>query len=115
MSTEKVVTAAALYAALKLGKANGQSVKTLASLLGTTERAIRNLADDLIDADASVCAHPATGYYIAQTYEEAKATRDFLVGRGWHSIKKGNKVLANFTGEGEVDFDELEQSGAFEL
>lgn len=111
MSTEKAVTTAALKAALKSGAANGQDANSLAFLLDTTPRAIRNLADELIEEGEPVCAHPKTGYFIAATREEAKATRDFLVGRGWHGIKKGNKVLSNFTGE--VDFDELEDEGAF--
>lgn len=71
MSTEKAVTTAALKAALKLGAGNGQDVKSLAFVLGTTERAVRRLVDELIEAGTPVCAHPKAGYYIAVTFEKA--------------------------------------------
>lgn len=94
--SEKQVTTAALKAVLKFGAVNGQDVKTLASAVGTTDRAIRTLVDDLIEEGVPVCAHPKTGYYIAATIDEAKAVHDFLRSRGLHSLAKATKVLEAF-------------------
>ncbi|MDO8931850.1 MAG: hypothetical protein Q7U97_05605 [Rhodocyclaceae bacterium] len=86
--TEKQVTTAALKAALKRGAANGQDVKTLAFVVGTTDRAIRTLVDELIEEGVPVCAHPSTGYYIAATKEEVEGVCTYLHGRAMHSLKK---------------------------
>ena len=110
---EKTVNTAALQRVLKSGSANGQSVITLAFLLDTTDRAVRKLAEELIDEGVCVCAHPSTGYYIAATREEAQATYDWLRSRGLHSLKKASQLRAAFTGGEAVDFDQLEQEGAF--
>lgn len=115
MSTEKAVTTAALKAALKVGKANGQNVQTLHFLLDTTERAVRKLVDELIDEGVPVCAHPAHGYYIAETFEEVEATYDWLRSRGLHSLAKAGKLRAAFNDKGVAPMEQLEQSGAFEL
>lgn len=96
MTTEKAVTPAALHAALKPGAKNGQDVRSLAFVVGTSERAIRNLVDELIEEGVPVCAHPKTGYYIAETLDEAKAVHDFLRSRGLHSLAKAKKVLDAF-------------------
>lgn len=113
MSTEKAVNTAALARVLKRGSLNGQSVHTLAFLLDTTERAIRKLADELIDEGVPVCAHPTTGYYIAQTFEEVEATYDWLRSRGLHSLSKASKLRAAFNDQGVAPMDQLEESGAF--
>ncbi|OHC68609.1 MAG: hypothetical protein A3H93_09100 [Rhodocyclales bacterium RIFCSPLOWO2_02_FULL_63_24] len=115
MSTEKAVTTAALKAALKLGALNGQSVETLASMLDTTPRAVRKLADELIEEGTPVCAHPSTGYYIAQTQAEVDAVAEFLRQRGLHSLTKAKHLRDAFAGATPVDFDQLEQEGAFGL
>lgn len=115
MTAEKAVTAAALKAALKTGKANGQSVQTLHFLLDTTERAVRKLVDELIDEGVPVCAHPTTGYYIAATWEEVEATYDWLRSRGLHSLAKAAKLRTAFKGGAPLEFDQLEAEGAFEL
>lgn len=104
MSTEKAVNTVALARVLKHGAGNGQSVETLAFLLDTTERAIRKLAEELIDEGVPVCAHPATGYYIAQTRDEVDATSDWLRSRGLHTLAKASKLRAAFTGDA-VDFN----------
>lgn len=112
MSTEKAVNTATLARVLKRGAANGQSVETLAFLLDTTPRAVRKLAEELIDEGTPVCAHPTTGYYIAQTWEEVEATYDWLRSRGLHTLAKASKLRAAFSGEA-VDFNQLEAEGAF--
>lgn len=94
--SEKAVTTAALKAALKRGKANGQDVKSLALAVGTTERAIRTLVDELIEEGVPVCAHPSTGYYIAETKEEVEATCKHLHGRAVHTLGKISKLRAAF-------------------
>lgn len=114
MSTEKAVTTASLKRVLKSGAANGQSVNTLAFLLDTTDRAVRKLADELIEEGTPVCAHPATGYYIAATREEVEATYDWLRSRGLHSLKKASQLRAAFVDGGENPIDQLEKEGAFE-
>lgn len=114
MSTEKSVTTAALKVALKIGKANGKSVETLAFELDTTERGVRRLVDDLIDEGTPVCAHPTTGYYIAATWEEVEATYSWLRSRGLHSLSKASKLRAAFNLEGANLIQQLEEAGAFE-
>ena len=113
MSTEKTVNTAALKRVLKLGAANGQSVQTLHFLLDTTERAVRKLVDELIDEGVPVCAHPAHGYYIAETWEEVEATYDWLRSRGLHSLAKASKLRAAFTDRGADPMSQLEEEGAF--
>lgn len=98
MSTEKAVTTASLKRALRLGAANGRGVATLAFELGTTERAIRKLVDELIEEGVPVCAHPSTGYYIAQTEDEIQGTCDYLRGRAMHSLHKIGLLRSAFAG-----------------
>lgn len=107
---ETPVTQDALYRALKRGQANGQDVKTLAFLVGTTERAIRTLVDDLIEDGIPVLAHPATGYYIAQTEAEVQAVCQWLHGRAVHSLGKIGKLrsaFARFTGADQIADEEI--------
>ena len=94
--TNKTVTTAALQAALKLGAANGQDVKTLAFVVGTDDRVIRKLVDELIEQGVPVCAHPSTGYYIAETREEVDAVCKFLHHRAVHSLGKMTKLRGAF-------------------
>lgn len=95
---DKPVNTAALKSVLKPGSANGQDVKTLAFVLDTTERAIRNLVDELIEAGTPVCAHPKTGYYIAETEAEIEGTCSYLHGRAMHSLRKISLLRSAFTG-----------------
>lgn len=110
---EKAVTTESLKRVLKPGSLNGQSVVTLAFLLDTTERAVRRLAEELIDEGTPVCAHPSTGYYIAQTWEEVEATYDWLRSRGLHSLKKASQLRAAFNPGGVDPIQQLEEEGAF--
>lgn len=106
MSTEKTVTTAALARALKRGAANGQSVETLAFVLGTTERAVRKLREELVEEGTPVCAHPKDGYYIAETWEEVEATYDWLRSRGLHTLSLASKLRAAFAGGQPFDEEE---------
>ena len=115
MSTEKAVTTAALKAALQTGAANGRSVETLAYLADTTPRAVRKMVDALIDEGVPICAHPATGYYIAESWAEVEATYTWLRSRGLHSLVKASKLRAAFAG-GEIDLlttDQPDAEGVF--
>jgi hypothetical protein len=114
MSTEKAVTTMSLKRVLLHGRANGRSVETLAFMLDTTPRGVRKLTDELIAEGTPVCAHPATGYYIAQTWEEVEATYDWLRSRGLHSLAKASKLRAAFNPGGVNVIDQLEAEGAFE-
>lgn len=109
---ERIVNTAALQRALKVGAANGQSVQTLHFMLDTTERAVRKLVDELIDEGVPVCAHPSTGYYIAQTQEEVDAVADFLRQRGLHSLRKAKQLRDAFAGVTDP-IQQLEDEGAF--
>jgi biotin operon repressor len=114
MSTEKPVTTATLAAALKHGHANGQSANALAIGLGTTPRAIRSMVDELIEAGTPVCAHPSTGYYIAETAEEIKETCEFLRSRALHGLAKAKQLRDAFVRASGIDpIQELEEQGAF--
>lgn len=102
---ERAVTTASLRRVLKTGAANGQSVKSLCFLLDTTERAVRNLVDELIEEGVPVCAHPKTGYYIAATREEVQGTYDFLRSRALHGLNKASQLRAAFARYYVVDLE----------
>ena len=101
---EKAVTTSSLKRHLRAGAANGKSVNTLAFELDTTPRAIRNLVDELIEEGTAVCAHPKTGYYVAETQEEVEGTCEYLRGRAMHSLHKISLLRHAFTG-GCLDLD----------
>lgn len=103
MSTEKAVTTSSLARVLKRGATNGQSVETLAFVLGTTERAVRKLREELVEEGVCVCAHPKTGYFIDVTREEADANYDWLRGRGLHELTLASKLRAAFHGADDTD------------
>lgn len=113
--TEKAVTTESLKRVLLRGAKNGRSVETLAFMLDTTPRAVRKLVDELIEGGTPVCAHPSTGYYIAETQEEVDVVAEFLRQRGLHSLTKAKQLRDAFAATVPVDFASLEQSGAFEL
>ncbi|GAB2182647.1 hypothetical protein DLREEDagrD3_28700 [Denitratisoma sp. agr-D3] len=96
MPLEKAVTPDALHSVLRRGQANGRSAKALAADLHTTDRAIRQLVDELIEKGVPVCAHPSTGYFIATTQAEVEATHSFLTQRAEHSTRKAEQLLHAF-------------------
>ena len=69
-----------------IGRGNGIGVKALALQLDTTERHIRTLVEALRDEGHAVCAHPTTGYFIAETAAELSHTCEFLHNRALHSL-----------------------------
>lgn len=98
---DQPVTQDALYRRLKRGQANGQDVKTLAFLVGTTERGIRKMREELVEAGIPVCAHPQHGYFIAQTVAEVEANYQWLRGRALHELTLAARLrsaFAHFTG-----------------
>jgi len=96
MSAEKAVTTSSLRRVLCVGAANGKSVKTLCFELDTTERAVRNLVDELIDEGIPVCSHPAKGYWIAATQAEVDEAAEFIRGRALHGLSRVSKLRAAF-------------------
>lgn len=104
------VTQNALYRALRHGQANGKDVKTLAFEVGTTERGIRKLREELVEAGIPVCAHPQHGYFIAQTVEEVQANYDWLRGRGLHELTLAARLrsaYAQFTGLDQIADEDI--------
>ncbi len=73
---------------LKRGAGNGQSVETLAYILDVNPRQIRKQVDALIEEGVCVCAHPATGYFIAEDWAEVDTTYEYLRKRGLRSLHK---------------------------
>lgn len=69
-----------------IGKGNGIGVKELAQQLSVDERQARKLVEELREDGHAICAHPSTGYYIAQTPEELEQTCEFLRSRAMHSL-----------------------------
>lgn len=88
MPAEPTTYTAALRKLLKRGAGNGQSVETLAYLLAVNPRQVRKQVDALIEEGLCVCAHPATGYFIAEDWAEVDATYEFLRHRGLCSLHK---------------------------
>lgn len=68
------------------GAANGIAVAAIARQLDTLPRSVRTLVSELRDDGIAVCAHPKTGYYIAQTAAELEQTCQFLRARALHSL-----------------------------
>jgi biotin operon repressor len=107
---DQPVTQNALYRHLKRGHENGQSVKTLAFLLGTEERAIRTLRNELVEAGIPVCAHPKHGYFIPQTVEEVQANYDWLRERGLSELTLAARLrsaFAQFTGLDQIADEDI--------
>lgn len=104
------VTKDALKDRLQHGQANGKSVKTLASELDTTERAVRQLREELVDDGVPVCAHPLHGYFIATTHEEVNVNYEWLRSRGLHELSLASRLRAAFaksTGLDQVAEEEI--------
>ena len=96
MPTDNVICRDALLAALRhhIGRENGVTVTALArEALGTEptrgdERRVRNLVVELRREGHHVCAHPASGYYLARTPEELADTIAFLRERAMSSLEQ---------------------------
>lgn len=75
-----------------IGKDNGIGVKHLVEQLGVDARQVRRLVDELRNDAHAVCAHPRTGYFIAETADELEHTCEFLRSRSMHSLALESKL-----------------------
>ncbi len=77
-----------------IGRANGVTVTALArEVLGVEptaydERTLRRLVVDLRRDGHHVCAHPASGYYLAESPDELDDTIAFLRDRAMSSLEQ---------------------------
>lgn len=96
---EQAPYTAALRKLLKRGAGNGQSAETLAFVLGINPRQLRKQVDALIEEGVCVCAHPDTGYFIAEDWAEVDTTYEFLRRRGLCSLHKAAALRNCFAEE----------------
>lgn len=78
--------------AYRVGAQYGTSVTTLANLMRTTPRQVRQLVSELRMDGIAVCGTPETGYYIAADAEELQQTIDFLKHRALHSLTLASRM-----------------------
>lgn len=96
MNTDNVICRDSLLAALShhIGRERGVTVTALArEVLGAEptrgdERCVRKLVVDLRREGHHVCAHPASGYYLAASPEELNDTIAFLRDRAMSSLEQ---------------------------
>lgn len=96
---EQAPYTAALRKLLNRGAGNGQSAETLAYILDINPRQVRKQVDALIDEGVCVCAHPDTGYFIAEDWAEVDRTYEFLRHRGLCSLHKAAQPRDAFANE----------------
>lgn len=68
------------------GQAYGITARELADKCGITEREVRRLVSELRDEGIAICAHPTTGYFIANTPAELDMACKYLRRRALHSL-----------------------------
>lgn len=105
--TEFVLQQHVLLAVLRhhIGRANGATARDLvaeynsesAKLFGPgadqlTERGLRSVVTELRLQGHHLCAHPRSGYFIAETAEELLETLDFLEGRAKASFQQASAM-----------------------
>ncbi len=69
-----------------VGREKGISAKQIAAFFDWTERDVRKHVSELRQHGDAICAHPATGYFIAETPEEIKQSTSFLRSRAMHTL-----------------------------
>jgi DNA-binding IclR family transcriptional regulator len=69
-----------------VGQAYGITARELAERCGIAEREVRRHVSELRDEGIAVCAHPRTGYFIAQTPAELDMACNYLRRRALHSL-----------------------------
>lgn len=70
------------------GAKSGIGAKALAAELGVSPRILRKLISSCRDEDGqAICGTPSTGYYVAVTPEELRASCAFLEHRAMHSLR----------------------------
>lgn len=68
------------------GASYGITARELAGQCEITEREVRRHVSELRDEGIAVCAHPRTGYFIAQTPAELDMACNYLRRRALHSL-----------------------------
>lgn len=81
------------------GKASGIHVRDLVMRISgqlanpeALERSVRKLVTELRLEGHPICAHPATGYFMAETAEELDETCNFLRSRALSSLKAESRL-----------------------
>jgi hypothetical protein len=81
------------------GKARGIHVRDLAVRITgqlanseAVERSVRKLVTDLRLEGHPICAHPASGYFLAETTAELEETCNFLHSRAMSSLKAESRL-----------------------
>jgi biotin operon repressor len=75
-----------------LGAENGISAEALAHVIDAPERRVRQLVSELREEGIAICAHPSSGYFIAETPEELEDCCAFLRSRALHSLMLESKL-----------------------
>lgn len=83
-----------------IGEASGVHIERLvAEILGTSERdpgaerRVRSIVSELREEGTAVCAHPAVGYFIAETEEEVRRYyTDWMMSRAMHTLRIISRV-----------------------
>jgi hypothetical protein len=102
----QTITPAHVLAALSHhhGKANGIHVRDLVKRITSDlangdlgngegmERAVRKLVTELRLEGHAICAHPTSGYFLAETAEELEETCHFLRSRALSSLKAESRL-----------------------
>lgn len=70
------------------GQANGINVKELARATELSEREVRQAVSDLCEDGVAICAHPSSGYFVAENAEELEKNCQFLMSRAMHTLKR---------------------------
>jgi len=89
ITRDQVLTALSRH----LGRRNGLPIARLVYEITawsipsrSAERRVRACVSELREEGIAICAHPARGYYIAQTPEELEQCCRFLRSRAMHSL-----------------------------
>lgn len=82
-----------------IGKENGVHVRDLVQRVtgqvftnGPLERRLRQIVTELRMEGHHICAHPAHGYFMAETPEELEETCDFLYDRAMTSLTQISRM-----------------------
>lgn len=75
-----------------IGASAGITAEALSHVLDVPERRVRQLVSDLREEGLAICAHPSSGYFIAETAEELEDCCAFLRSRALHSLMLESKL-----------------------
>jgi biotin operon repressor len=92
--TRKPVTRDDVIAVLQthIGADAGITAEALAVELAILPRQVRGFISELRREGYAICAHPSTGYYVAQAAEEIERTCAFLRARAMHSLELESRL-----------------------